>query len=230
MFKANAFDLYDKAPDYLHFALPVSARIEPGNPNRVEEPAIPYNVLREAVVNALVHRDYSHAGGSIDIAIYDNRVNISNIGALPKGVLLNQLSKEHRSIQRNPLIAHVFYLCGNIEKWGRGTLDMIKDCKEAGNPPPIYEESGGNFSVTLLLRESIARLVISSTPLVKLTDRQQEIMNILKQGPHQMPQIADKMVIRLTDRTMQRELAQLKTMGLVKSVGRTKSTIWSLSD
>ena len=59
MFKGNAFDLYDKALDYLHFALPVAARIEPGKSNRVEEPAIPYKVLREALANALVHRDYS---------------------------------------------------------------------------------------------------------------------------------------------------------------------------
>jgi len=159
MFKANAFDLYDKAMDFLNFSLPVAARIVPGNPERVEEPAIPYSVLREAVTNAFVHRDYSNAGGSIDIAIYDDRVNISNIGSLPKGVLLSQLFKEHRSIPRNPLIANVFYLCGRIERWGRGTLDMIQDCKNAGNPLPIYEESGGSFSLTLPLKEPIRNVI-----------------------------------------------------------------------
>lgn len=232
MFNANAFDLYDKAIDFLTFSLPVAARIEPGNPKRVEEPAIPYNVLREAVTNALVHRDYSHTGGSIDVAVYDDRVNISNIGALPKGVLLNQLSKEHPSIQRNPLIAHVFYLCGKIEKWGRGTLDMIQDCKKAGNPAPKYEEVGGSFSVTLPFKTPIRNAVskLKQVPMQTLTDRQTEILKILKHGPLKMSQIIDKMSIKLTDRMLQRELAKLKNMDLVTSTGRTKSTIWSLSD
>ena len=229
MFKGNAFDLYDRALDFLHSYLPVAAWIEEGNPVRVEKPAIPYNVLREAVVNALVHRDYSHAGGSIDIAVYDDRVNISNIGDLPKGVLLNQLSKEHRSIQRNPLIAHVFYLCGKIEKWGRGTLDMIKDCKEAGNLPPKYEELGGSFSVTLFLREPIARIVMSSASPVKLTDRQQEIMKILRQGPLSRKQIMSKMKDQSADRTIQKELLKLNKLGLIVLVGKGKSVVWVLA-
>ena len=230
MFRANAFDLYDKAMDFLTFNLPVAAWIEPGNPIRVEEPAIPYNVLREAVTNALIHRDYSHAGGSLDIAIYDDRVNISNIGALPKGVLLSQLSKQHPSIQRNPLIAHVFYLCGKIEKWGRGTLDMIKDCKQAGNPIPIYEEVGGSFSVTFPLKESLSRSPQLLKSSVLLTDRQKEIIEILKNGPLKMSQIMEKMSIKLNDRVMQLELSKLKKTGVVKSMGRTKTTVWALLD
>lgn len=173
LYTGNAFDLYDKAMDFLVFALPVAARIEPGNPIRVETPAIPYNVLREALTNALIHRDYSNPGSSIAVAVYDDRVNITNIGALPKGVTLNQLSKQHPSIQRNPLIAHIFYLCGKIEKWGRGTLDMIEDCKKVGNPLPIYEEVGGSFSITLPFKEPIRTVIelVESHKLARLTDR-----------------------------------------------------------
>ena len=159
MFKGNAFDLYDKATEFLHFNLPIAAHIEPGKAQRIENPAIPYNVLREAITNALIHRDYSHAGGAAEVAVYDDRVNITNIGALPKGVLLSQLIKEHQSIQRNPLIAHVFYLCGMIEKWGRGTVDMMQDCKKAGNPLPKYEEIGGSFSVTLPLKNIMPTII-----------------------------------------------------------------------
>lgn len=226
MLKANAFDLYDRALDFLHSYLPVEAWIEEGNPIRVERPAIPYKVLREAVVNALVHRDYSHAGGAIDIAIYDDRVNISNIGALPKGVSLNQLSKEHLSVTRNPLIAHVFYLCGKIEKWGRGTFDMIKDCKDAGNPLPKYEERGGSFSVTLPLREPIARTFISPAPPIKLTDRQQKVLNILKQGPMNRKQILGKLKDKPTDRTVQRDLLALNKLGLIVAEGKARAISW----
>lgn len=233
MFKANAFDLYDKAIDYLTFSLPVAARIVPGKAARVEEPAIPYKVLREAVTNALVHRDYSHPGGSIDIAIYDDRVNITNLGSLPKGVHLSQLSKEHSSVQRNPVIANIFYLCGMIEKWGRGTLDMIQDCKMAGNQPPKYAEIGGTFSVTLPLKTPI-RTIISEPPHITdqpvLTDRQKEIIKILKRGPMSRDQIMEKMSMKLTDRIMQHELSKLKGLRLITNVGsgRGRFVTWSL--
>ena len=156
----NAFNIYDETMKFLHFNLPVAARIESGKAARVETPAIPYSVLREALVNALVHRDYSNAGGSLAVAVYNDRVNISNTGSLPKGIVLKELSKDHPSILRNPLIAHIFYLCGKIEKWGRGTIDMIEVCKKSGNPQPVYEEIGGSFSVTFPLKEPI-RLVIT---------------------------------------------------------------------
>jgi ATP-dependent DNA helicase RecG len=231
LFTTNAFDLYDKAMDFLHFCLPVSARIEPGNPIRVEEPAIPYSVLREAVTNALIHRNYSHAGGSIAIAVYDDRVNISNIGALPKGVLLKQLSKEHPSIPRNPLIAHVFYICGKIEKWGRGTLDMIQDSKKAHNPIPKYEEIGGSFSLTLPLREPMPTIIFKEQPDIdinKLTDRQKEILHILSTEKLSRHQLMKIIRTPLADRTIQRELTTLMKMGLIKTEGGSKATVWSL--
>lgn len=229
MFRANAFDLYDKAIDFLTFSLPIKARIEHGKSQRVETPTIPYNVLREAITNALVHRDYSHVGGSIDIAIYDDRVNISNIGALPKGVLLTQLSKEHPSIQRNPLIAHVFYLCGKIEKWGRGTIDMIQDCKKAGNPTPKYAEIGGSFSVTFPLKEPLRKIISKQqiNPLL-LTERQKEIITILQHEPLSRKQIINKMKNPITDRVMQKELLLLKKLELTIISGSGKRTKWSM--
>jgi ATP-dependent DNA helicase RecG len=231
MIRANAFDLYDKAMDFLTFSLPVAAKIEPGISARVETPAIPYNVLREALINALVHRDYSHPGTSIDVAMYDDRVTITNPGFLPQGVNIKQLSRDHKSIQRNPLIAHVFYLCGKIEKWGRGTLDMIKDCKKAGNPLPKFEEIGGGFSVTLPLKEPM-RTVIYEKPekidLSRITTRQQKILLALRQGPLNRQQIMNKLRTQVTDRTLQTDLGKLKDLGLVKSEGKSKATLWYL--
>jgi ATP-dependent DNA helicase RecG len=230
-YRANAFDLYDKAMDFLVFCLPVAARIVAGNPSRVETPAIPYAVLREALINALVHRDYSNAGGSISVAVYDDRVNITNIGSLPRGVEIRKLSKEHPSVQRNPLISNVFYICGKIEGWGRGTLDMIEDSKAAGNPLPKYEEIGGSFSVTLPLKEPMPTVVYNQPQQIilnKLTDRQQKILSILKIEPLDRQQLMAKMKTPLTDRTIQLELAKLKDMELIKSEGKAKATIWSL--
>lgn len=230
-FVGNAFDLCDKAMDFLHFHLPVGARIEPGKLARVETPAIPYNVLREAVVNALVHRDYSHAGGSMSVARYDDRVAITNIGSLPEGVSLNKLGKEHESVLRNPLIAEVFFLSGNIEKWGRGTIDMIKDCKEAGNPLPIYQEIGNSFSVTLPLRHPTPSVIFEKEKqkvTLPLTDRQRKILQALASGPLNRQQIIKQIKEAVTDRTVQRDMTSLKNMGLIEIMGKAKDANWIL--
>ena len=229
VYRANIFDLYDKAMDYLVFALPVAARIEPGNPIRVETPTIPYTVLREALINALVHRDYSHTGGSVSVAIYDDRVNISNTGGLPSSLRISQLSKIHQSVPRNPLIANVMYISKNIEKWGRGTLDMIQDCKKAGLPLPEYEEVGGGFSITLPFKEPIRTVIteqVESHKPVNLTDRQRKIIEVLQQGPLNRQQLINKLKLKLTERTIQWEITKLKKMGLIKTEGKGKATLW----
>ena len=131
--RGNLFDLLESATKFLSFNLPIGGKIVDDSLYRVDTPAIPYKVLREALLNALMHRDYSAYGASIDVAVYDDRVEIDNPGKLPKGIELRDLAKPHKSIRRNPLIADVLYVCGMIEQWGRGTLEMIKLCKESGN-------------------------------------------------------------------------------------------------
>ncbi len=228
--QGNAFDLYEEAMKFLTTYLPVAGRIEEGNPFRVTTPAIPYKVLREGLVNALCHHDWSIPGGSIAIAFYDDRVNITSTGVLPYGIKLNQLDKEHSSVQRNPLIAKVFYTCHMIERWGRGTFDMVEICKKSGNPVPIFDEITNSFSVTLTLKEPIQRVGISSKTLKieDLTIRQEDILAILKQGPQTREQIMNTMNNSLSERTLQRELVKLKSFALIDSKGKTKTMIWFL--
>jgi ATP-dependent DNA helicase RecG len=230
-FRANAFDLYDRAMDFLVSSLPVASRIVSGNPMRVEEPAIPYKVLREAVANALVHRDYSNKGGAVTIAIFDNRVEITNAGALPKGIRLNQLSINHASKPRNPLIANVFYLCRKIEKWGRGTQDMIQECEQVGNPLPIYAEDDSSFSVTFPLKEPMVTIIYKQegeAALDKLTKRQEQILHLLKEGPVSRKDLMKKMKTSIGYRAVQTDLLKLKGRGLVDTTGLAKAIVWVL--
>ena len=224
--RGNIFDLYETATAFLDTYLPIAGKIEVDSHLRVDSPAIPIRVLREALINAFCHRDYSSRGGSIDIAIYDDRVEIANTGPLPADITLDELSKKHRSFPRNPLIANVLYACGMIERWGRGTLDMIMLCKQSGNKPPKFEESTGSFSVTFPLKEPISRIVISPKPIVQLTDRQQEIMNILRQGPLSRKHIIGKMKNKLADSTAQVELAKLKKLSLIAPEGKARAIVW----
>lgn len=134
----NIFDLYEIAMKFLQSYLPVSGKIEEGNPFRVDKLAIPYKALREAIVNALCHRDYSSPSGSVSLAIYDDRVEVSSTGRLPSTISLEELTEEHQSHPRNPLIASVLYSCKMIEQWGRGTQEIVEFCQDSGNPPPKF--------------------------------------------------------------------------------------------
>lgn len=156
--RGNIFDLLESAMKFLQFNLPIAGRVTPESVYRVDTPAIPFDVLREALLNALMHRDYAIYGSFIDVAIYDDRVVIDNPGKLPSDVKLTDLSKMHKSVQRNPLIAKVLHTCGMIEQWGRGTLEMIELSKKAGNPLPYFEESGNSFAVILPLKEPLSNL------------------------------------------------------------------------
>ena len=226
--RSNAFDLYDHAMDFLNFNLPIAAKIEEGNPIRVETPAIPHKVLREALVNAFCHRDYSIRGGSISVAIYYDRVEIGSTGLLPAGVKIKQLTQKHLSIPRNPLIANVFYLCGMIEKWGRGTQEMIELSKQSGNPIPQFEEVTNSVLVTIPLKESIRSNQITPTSSITLTERQKLILDILKNGPLNRKMIKAKMKNNPDDRAIQRDLTTLKEAGLVVQEGGSKNIIWTL--
>lgn len=88
--------------------------------------------MREALANAICHRDYSSGGSAIHIAMYDDKLEISSPGALPFGLTPEALFAPHYSRPWNPLVAHVFFRRGIVEMWGQGTLKMAKLATEAG--------------------------------------------------------------------------------------------------
>ena len=104
--------------------------------------------MREILVNALIHRDYTIAGGAVSLAIFDDRVEVWSAGSFPGGITPASLRQNHLSIQRNPMIADVFYRTGLIERWGRGTNRVIAMCGDAGIPAPEFEEITGAAVVT----------------------------------------------------------------------------------
>jgi ATP-dependent DNA helicase RecG len=157
--RATAFKLLEEALLFCQRHLPLPGRIDPGRLERVDRPLIPPDALREIVVNALIHRDYTIAGGAVSLAIFDDRVEIWSAGRLPLGITPDDLSREHDSIQRNPIIAEVFYRAGLIEKWGRGTNRVIAQCREAGIAPPEFREVAGSTVVTFRVQVGITTQV-----------------------------------------------------------------------
>ena len=121
---------------------------EIGRVRRREIPEYPVQAIREAVINAIVHTDYAISGMNIKVAIFDNRIEITNPGSLPFGLTL-EAALSGVSKLRNRVIGRVFRDLKLIEQWGTGINRMISACKAHGQQPPHFEEVGSAFRVTL---------------------------------------------------------------------------------
>jgi ATP-dependent DNA helicase RecG len=107
----------------------------------------PLDALREAIINALIHRDYT-AVGDVQIRVEEDRIHIWNPGALPVGVTLTDLLRDPPgSFPRNPLLARTFFFAGLVESWGTGTTRMRQLCRGQGLPEPDFREEAGGFAV-----------------------------------------------------------------------------------
>ncbi len=141
-FTGNAFRLLSSAEQFLSDTLPIAGRSE-----RIGRPLYPPLAIREALANALCHRDYSIGDGSVGIAVYDDRLEVTSSGSLHFGLTPEKLFAPHESRQWNPLIARTFYRRGIIEAWGMGTLRMAELTTSAGLPVPEIEDDGGAVTV-----------------------------------------------------------------------------------
>ncbi len=141
-FNGNAFRLLASAEQFLRDTLPIAGRSE-----RIDGPLYPPLAIREALANALCHRDYSVGGGSVGIAVYDDRLEVTSSGSLHFGLTPEKLFDPHESLLWNPLIARTFYRRGIIEAWGSGTLRMSELTSNAGLPAPEIEDDGETVTV-----------------------------------------------------------------------------------
>lgn len=105
----------------------------------------PEEALREAIINAVIHRSYM--GAHTQLRIDPDSLNLWNEGALPPDIKIDDLKKWHLSRPRNEFLADAFFKAGMIEAWGRGTIRIVDECKKAGLPEPEFREEFGGFSV-----------------------------------------------------------------------------------
>jgi len=141
--------------------------------HRIEKGEYPVAAIREALLNALVHRNY--LGTFVQIRVYDDHFSIWNEGALPMGLNIDSLKKQHPSRPHNPLIADVCFKGGYIDTWGRGTLKIINSCIDAGLPEPKIIEQDGGILVTLYKAKTLKKLIAVGAPIEMLGNRNIEI-------------------------------------------------------
>ena len=227
----NLFYLLEEGEIFAKRHIAIAAKITAGSFRRVETPQIPYDVIREALVNALCHRDYSMRGGSVSLAFYSNRIEISNSGGLQPGMTIEQI-KQGYSNPRNQRVAFVLHKCGYIEHWGRGIDEIINGCVSAGLPEPIFKNNPMEFKVIFPLTDQALAIKASTTIKVPpgLTTRQLEIMTVFinQDKPLKVKELQELLENRYIDRMLRRELHTLKEKGLVSSKGHTNKTVWFL--
>jgi len=142
VYKGTVFELVDEAVDFVLSKIALSVGTREAGPQAPVRYEIPREVVAEAVVNAVAHRDYTSAG-SVRVMMFTDRLEVWNPGSLPPSLSLESLRVAHGSVPGNPLLAEPMYLTGYIERMGTGTGDMIRRCTEAGLPEPEFAVGDG---------------------------------------------------------------------------------------
>ena len=225
-FNGNAFTLLASAERFLRDTLPIAGRFEQDRFERIDEPLYPPLATREALANALCHRDYSIGGGSVGIAIYDDRLEVTSSGTLHFGLTPEKLFTPHESRPWNPLIARTFYRRGVIEEWGSGTLKMADVASSSGLPMPEIEDDGGAVTVRFRHGQFVPQPTISGIGVPE--ERREMVLALLDsaEGGLSRREIHAHLGPGVSERQVRRALEELKDRGLVISTNRGPVTRW----
>ena len=172
----NVFDLVDKTESFILSNIKKAIWLVPGQIQREEKHEYPLSAIREAIVNAIVHRDYLSAS-KVQIRIFNDYIEVWNPGKLPEGWTIEKLKQKHESIPMNPFLFKHFFWVKYVENVGGGTLDMINECKNWGIPEPEFEDTGTAIVVTF--RKSIFTPEILLE--IGLNERQIKAADFIKQ-------------------------------------------------
>lgn len=230
--RGNIFKLLREAMLFAQTHLPISSEFPKNSIRRIDTPLFPVSVIREAIANALCHRDYSYYGGSMSFAIFDDRLEIWNYGLLPSGLTVDKLKTLNCSVPRNRRIANVLYYHKIFESWGRGVQMILSECKKAGHPEPYYAQSAVGTLLTMPSKEVIGNTQkiasqMPGVPFEALSSRQQEIVSILRNHhsltPDELRRLMEKPP---AERTFRDELNRLKACNYIDSDGKTRKRKW----
>ena len=202
---------------------------------RKEPLEIPESSLREAIYNAIVHKDYT--GVAIQMKVWNDRIELWNDGTLPENFTIDMLLNDHTSKPRNKNIAHIFYMAGFIESWGRGIDKMRMGLSEVSLPEPTFKEHCGGLLVTIKRGEMANMLYNGITTYdtkndtkndtIKLTPRQQQILRIISDTPNLKIQ-GMATILNVSVPTIKRDIKVLTSAKRIIRVGSLKDGHWEV--
>ncbi len=217
----NLFEQIEKTMDLL-FTKYIKALISYEGISRVETYEYPKEAIREALLNAVAHKDYS-GGAPIQIKVFKDRIMIWNDGQLPDNWTVSNLLKKHASKPYNPDIANTLFRSGYIESWGRGIEKMMNYCLEAGIPLPNYSFEGSDFLVEFRKDIYYEEYLID----LGLNERQIKAVLFVKENE----KITNSDYQELNDsleRTARRDLMKLVELNIFVKKGELKGSYYEL--
>lgn len=219
----------DKVVELVHLKY-MKAKISYVGMQRIERYFVPEEALREAILNAICHKQYQ-SGVPVQISIYEDRLYIANCGCLPENWTQENLMQKHASRPYNPNIAHVLYLAGFIESWGRGIEKICSSCEREGLPLPDYTINPGD--IMILFKAPKDRIVHSVTREVtekvtdQLTDTELQILGLIEEDPaYTSSVLAEK--LSLSRKTIALWLKKLKEKNIIERIGSDRKGYWKI--
>jgi ATP-dependent DNA helicase RecG len=217
----NLFEQVEKTMDLL-FTRYIKAMISYNEKFRVETYEYPYDAVREAIQNAIAHKDYTGAT-PIQISVYKDKIMIWNYGQLPENWTIETLQKKHTSVPHNPDISNAFFRIGYIEAWGRGIKKMNEQCEQAGLPLPLYYYESSGFWVVF------RKDTYNEQSLKELghNDRQVKAVLYVKEKG-KITNSEYQKINETSERTASRDLEELYRQGIFERTGERKSTFYTI--
>lgn len=217
----NLTEQYEGALEFLKSKLELRYIIETAGP-RVEKYEIPEVAFKEAIINALVHRDYYEIGGKIHIEIYDNRVEITNPGGLVNTIKEKEFGK--RSVSRNPIIFGFFQRLDLVEQVGSG-ITRMRDNMKAENLPAPHFSLRGIFVVTLYRPADFNKWLQNWAN--KLSGNQIKILTGINKN-NNVTQSELSNLIGVGKTTIYYNINKLKQLEILERIGSDKTGYWTI--
>jgi len=214
-------ELIDKAEKFVRRNTRMATKIVGFEQVNITE--YPYEAVREAITNAVCHRDYFFSGACIRVMIFDDRIVVESPGILPEGVTLKNLEGSH--VLRNERIANWLYDIGYIEKWGTGIRRMKDLMREHGLETPEFEESERFFKVTFFgPQEKILDLIKPKNRIdlkeKGLNSRQIEALKLMVNEKRKLTNREYRKLFNVSKPTATRDLTKLVKENLIREIGK----------
>ncbi len=191
---------------------------------RQERWEYPPGAVREALVNAVAHRDYRLRGRSIEIRMYDDRIELSSPGGLPGYITLNNIVEEHFS--RNPRVVSGLFQWGYIEELGLGVDLMIEEMVRAGHPTPEFRDTESSFNV--VFRNVQERMPMQVVAGLTMNERQARALAYLQQHGRITNREYQQLCTDMSPETLRLDMADLVERGILLKIGDKRGTYYIL--
>lgn len=237
VYEGTVFEMIDQAVDFVMSRIDVRIGTRALSTDVPVDNELPLDAVREAIVNAVTHREYNN-NGSVQVMLFRNRLLVLNPGNLPRGMTVEMLSRTHDSEPTNRVLANAIFLAGYIERMGTGTTDIIRLCKESGLQEPVYENNG-DFRVTIMRPDKAGEGQSSGQKGGQKSgqkggqnqngslDSTDVILEIISQNPSvTRAELCEQ--VGMASSAVQKHIEKLKTQGKIRRIGGDRGGHWEV--